>query len=103
MLGGSLVWMFLGEGLVYFAAGFAGGRIGGLGAGARCGATVAAIDATVGWAFTWAIGTGRVSRLTLVSAAFILVVMITTGAIAGAAGAFGARLLARRSTPRNHE
>jgi hypothetical protein len=51
-LGGSLIWMFLGEGLIYLATGFAGGRIGGLGAGARCGALVA-------------IGTGQVSRLTL--------------------------------------
>ncbi len=95
-LGGSLVWMFLGEGLIYVAVGFAAGRIGGPGAGARSGAAVAAIDATVGWAVTWMIGTGRISRVTLVGVAFILVTIIVTGAVAGTAGAFVARLLGWR-------
>ena len=96
-LGWSLIWMFLGEGLLYLAVGFAEGRIGGLGTGTRSGAAVAAVDATVGWAVTWAIGTGRVSRVTPIGVAFILLVMVTTGALAGCAGALGARLLARRS------
>ena len=95
-LGGPLLWMFLGEGLIYLAAGFAGGRIGGLGAGARCGASVAAIDGGVGWPVTWAIGTGQVSRITLISVLFVLVAMIATGAVAGTVGAVGARLIGRR-------
>jgi hypothetical protein len=96
-LGGSLAWMFLGEGLLYVGVGFAGGRIGGLGAGARSGAAVAAIDATVGWGITWLIGTGRVSRVTPLGLSFVLLTMITTGALAGAAGAFSAWLLGRSS------
>jgi len=96
-LGASLAWMFLGESLLYFGVGFASGRIGGLVAGARSGAAVAAVDATVGWAITWVIGTGRVSRLTPFGVAVVLLTMITTGVVAGSAGAFAARLLGRRS------
>jgi hypothetical protein len=96
-LGGSLIWMFLGEGLIYLAAGFAGGRFGGLAAGARSGASVAALDCAVGWPITGAIGTGQVSRITLVSVVFVLVTMIATGAVAGTAGAVAARLVGRRS------
>jgi hypothetical protein len=97
-LGGSLAWMFLGEGLLYVAVGFAAGRIGGLAAGARSAAAVAAVDSTLGWAVTWVVGTGRVSRVTPVSVAFVLLTMVATGAAAGSAGAFGAQLLGRRST-----
>lgn len=96
-LGGSLIWMLLGEGLIYFATGFAGGRIGGLRAGARCGASVAAIDCAVGWPITWAIGTGQVSRITLIAVLFVLAAMITAGAIAGTTGAVVARLAGRGS------
>jgi hypothetical protein len=93
--GGSLLWMFLGEGLIYVAAGFAAGRSGGLRAGASCGAAVAALDAAIGWPITWAIGTGQVSRLTLVSVVFVLAIMVMTGAAAGAVGASLTRLARR--------
>ena len=89
-LGGSLLWMFLGEGLVYLAVGFAGGRVAGIGAAMRCGAAVAALDCVAGWPITWAIGTGQVSRLSLVAVVFVLAVMVAAGAAAGAAGAFAA-------------
>jgi hypothetical protein len=95
-LDASLLFMFLGEGLIYLTAGFVGGRIGGLAGGVRAGASVAALDCAVGWPITWALGTGQVSRLTLASAAFVLVAMIATGAVAGAVGAVGARALPRR-------
>jgi hypothetical protein len=90
-LGGSLVWMFLGEGLIYLVVGFAAGRLGGLGAATRSGAAVAVVDATLGWAVAWAIGTGRVSRVTPVGVAFVILVL--TGAAAGLVGALGARLV----------
>ena len=96
-LGGPLGWMFLGEGLVYLGVGFMSGRIGGIGAGARSGAAVAAIDATVGWTVTWLIGTGRISRLTPVSVAFVLLTMITVGILAGSTGALAAKLIGRQS------
>ena len=95
-LGGSLLWMFLGEGLVYLAVGFAGWRVAGIRAATRCGAAVAALDCVVGWPITWAIGTGQVSRLSLVAVVFVLAVMVAAGAAAGAAGAFAARVMDRQ-------
>ena len=41
LVGGSLLWMFAGQGLVYFGTGVAAGRLGGFWTGARCGAAVA--------------------------------------------------------------
>jgi hypothetical protein len=96
-LGGSLVWMFAGEVLMYFVVGVVAGRRGGLGAGTRAGAAVGAIDSTAGWAITWAIGTGRVSRLAPASVTIIILTMITTGVVMGGAGALCARLWSRPS------
>ncbi len=93
LVGGSLLWMFAGQGLVYFGTGVAAGRLGGFWTGARCGAAVAAIDATVGWGVTWLMGTGQVSRLTPAAVALVLVVMVSVGAAAGGIGA----VLARRA------
>ena len=95
-LGASLLWMFAGEALIYATAGFAGGRLGGFRAGAGCGAAVAALDCMIGWPITWAIGTGQVSRLTLVAVTFVLMVIVTTGLVAGMAGAGVARMSGRR-------
>jgi hypothetical protein len=95
-LDASLLWMFLGETLIYLAAGFAAARAGGLPAAVASGSAVAAVDCLVGWPLLWAIGTGQVSRLTFTAAVFVLMVMITMGAIAGGVGAVGARLVARR-------
>jgi hypothetical protein len=95
-LDASLVFMLLGEGLIYLSAGFAAARRGGLPAGVASGAAVAALDCLVGWPVLWAIGTGQVSRLTFTAAVFVLLVMITVGAVAGGAGALGARVARRR-------
>lgn len=94
-LGGSLLWMFVAEALVYFGAGIAAGRLGGFWVGARCGAGVAAIDATVGWGVTWLMGTGQVSRLTPANVAFVFVTMVVVGAIAGGIGALLRRVAQR--------
>jgi hypothetical protein len=96
-LGGSLLWMFVAEALVYFGAGIAAGRFGGFWAGARCGASVAAVDATIGWAVTWVMGTGRVSQLTPDNVAFVFVTMVVVGAIAGGIGGLLRRLAQRRA------
>jgi hypothetical protein len=95
-LGGSLIWMFLGEGVIYLAVGFAGGRAAGIGAAMRCGAAVAALDCVVGWPIMWAIGTGQVSRLSLVAVVFVLAAMVAAGTAAGAAGALAARVVGRQ-------
>jgi hypothetical protein len=92
----SFVWMFLGEALIYVATGFAAARIGGFPAAAASGAAVAAIDCVIGWPILWSIGTGQVSRLTFTAVVFVLLVMITTGAVAGTAGAIAGRLVGRR-------
>jgi hypothetical protein len=95
-LDASLLWMFLGEALIYAAAGFAAARNGGFPAAVASGAAVAALDCTVGWPILWAIGTGQVSRVTFTAAVFVLLIMITTGAVAGSAGGVGARIFGRR-------
>jgi len=92
----SLVWMFLGEALIYGVAGFAAARIGGFPAATASGAAVAAIDCLIGWPILWSIGTGQVSRLTFTAVVFVLLIMVTTGAVAGAAGAVAARIAGRR-------
>lgn len=95
-LDASLLWMFLGEALIYLGAGFAAARIGGLRAAVASGSAVAAVDCLVGWPILWAIGTGQVSRLTFTAVVFVLLVMVTAGAVAGAAGALVSRFVARR-------
>jgi hypothetical protein len=95
-VGGSLVWMFLGSGLIYLAVGFVSGRSGGIPDGARSGASVAALDGAVGWPITWVIGTGQVSRITVAGVVLVLVTMIAIGTAAGTAGAIAARLLPKR-------
>ena len=92
----SLVWMFLGAALIYAAAGFAAASVGGFPAATASGAAVAAIDCLIGWPILWSIGTGQVSRLTFTAVVFVLLIMITTGAVAGTAGAVAARLVGRR-------
>ena len=95
-LDASLLWMFIGEGVIYLGVGFAGGRVAGIVGGARSGASVAALDCAFGWPITWAIGTGQVSRLSLASALFVLAVMVAIGAVAGTAGAVASRIFGRR-------
>jgi len=95
-LGGSLLWMFLGEASIYAAAGYAGGRKGGVRMGAGCGTAVAAFDCVVGWPITWMIGTGQVSNVTMVAVVFVLMVMTTAGLVAGMLGAAAARIVGRR-------
>lgn len=87
LVDGSLLWMFLGEVLVYFGAGVAAGRLGGFWTGACCGAAVAAVDATIGWGMTWMMGTGQVSALTPLNIAFVFVTMTLVGAVAGGSAA----------------
>jgi hypothetical protein len=93
--GGSLIWMFIGEALVYCGTGIAAGRLGGVLKAAGCGAAVAAADATLGWGMTWILGTGRVSELTPTNVTFVFVVMVSVGAIAGGSGAALRRLTRR--------
>jgi hypothetical protein len=95
LVGGSLLWMFIGEALVYCGTGFAAGRLGSLWKAAACGAAVAAADATIGWGMTWIMGTGRVSELTPVSVTMVFVVMVSVGAVAGCSGALLWRLARR--------
>jgi hypothetical protein len=97
LVGGSLLWMFMGETLVYCGTGVAASRLGGFWKGARGGAGVAAIDATIGWGMTWAIGTGRISELTPVNVTIVFTAMVSVGALAGGIGALLGRLARRPS------
>ncbi len=85
--------------LIYAAAGFLAGRAHGVPQGAGVGALVGEVESTIGWWLSFVIGAIQPERATTSEElASVIVAMMVTGGIVGAAGGWLGRRFATRPT-----